>query len=81
MFACNFSLGTEVLVDVDNQGGDDAEKQSESDDDGIPDPLGERSLALGEEACLSFVLGEGWKIVIPVAEIDKVHSTHGGLEW
>jgi len=38
VFTCDFSFRSEVLVDVDEQGGDDTEQQSESENDSVSDP-------------------------------------------
>ena len=69
MFTGDFSLGTEVLVDVNNPGGDDTEEQSKSNDNGISNPFGEWGLSC-KETGFSFILQEGWVIIIPFGEID-----------
>jgi hypothetical protein len=79
MLAGDFSLFPEVLVDVDNQRGDDAEQQSESEDDGITNPSWEGGFSNGEETSRSLIFQEGWDDVVPVAQVDEgFNITHGG---
>ncbi len=79
MFTGDFSLGSEVLVDVNNQGGDDAEKQTETKNDSISNSKWKRSLSLGEERLLSFVHGEGRDDIISFVQVDESGNfRHGG---
>ena len=80
MFTGDFSLVSKVLVDVDNRGGDDAEEQSESENDGISDPFGKGSLSYREKAFLSFIFRERWNDIVPVVEIDELIHTIQGSE-
>jgi len=77
MFTGDFSFGSEILVDVNNHRSDEAEQETESEDNGVSNPGWKGRLSLGEEGFLSFVLQEGWELVIPVVDVDKVR--HG--EW
>lgn len=79
MFTGDFSLGSEVLVDVNNHGGDDAESQTETKNDTISNSNWKRSLSLGEERLLSFVHGEGRDDIISVVQVDeRCNVRHGG---
>ena len=79
MFTGDFSLGSKKLVDVDNRGGDDAEKQTETKDDGVSNSKRQRSRSLGKERLLSFILQEWRDGVVSVGEVDKVSNFgHGG---
>lgn len=71
MFTGDFSLGAEVLVDVNERGCDDTEQQSESDDNGVTNPDREGGLSLGEKAGRSLIFQEGWENIIPVVKVDK----------
>lgn len=75
MFTGDFSLGSEVLVDVNNHGGDDAEKQTKTKNNGISNSKWKRSFSLGEERFLSFVHEEGREDIISVVQVDEV--SHG----
>ncbi len=59
MFTGDFSLGSKVLVDVHDHGGDDAEKQSESEHNSVPNPSREGGLSLREKGFGSRILKEG----------------------
>ncbi len=76
MFTGDFSLRSKVLVDVHDHGGDDAEKQSESENNSVPNPPGEGSLSLWEEGGSSFILQKGGDDVVSVVEVDK-SCAHG----
>lgn len=71
MFTGNFSLRSKVLIDVNDHGGDDAEEQPESEDDGVTNPCRKGGLSLGEKGYRSFIVQERWDDVVPVGQVDE----------
>jgi hypothetical protein len=45
MFRCNVALGTKVTIDVDDNGGDDTEKQTKTKHNGITNTLAQSGLS------------------------------------
>ena len=69
-------IALELLVDVDNGGGEDGEQRTEAEDDDVTDGLGEGGVTL-EVTLLAGVLGEGGDEVIGEPLDDDI-GRHGG---
>lgn len=59
MFRGNISLGTKVMVDVDNNGSQNTEEETKSKHNSVSDTLTQRRL-VSEERVLVLVAQEGW---------------------
>ena len=69
-------IALELLVDVDDGGGEDGEERTEAEDDDVTDGLGEGGVA-PEVTLLARVLGEGGDEVIGEPLDDEI-GRHGG---
>ena len=69
-------IALELLVEVDDGGGEDGEERTEAEDDDVTDGLGEGGVAL-EVTLLAGVLGEGGDEVI-AEPLDDDIGRHGG---
>jgi hypothetical protein len=69
-------IALELLVDVDDGGGEDGEERTEAEDDDVTDGLGEGGVAL-EVTFLAGVLGEGGDELIGEPLDDEI-GRHGG---
>ena len=69
-------IALELLVEVDDGGGEDGEERTEAEDDDVTDGLGEGGVA-PEVTLLARVLGEGGDEVIGEPLDDKI-GRHGG---
>jgi hypothetical protein len=63
MFTGDLSLGSEILVQENEDGGDDTEKSAKTKHDEVSNSLREWGL-ISKEGVLSLVYEEGWKVVI-----------------
>lgn len=69
-------IALELLVEVDDGGGEDGEERTEAEDDDVTDGLGEGGVAL-EVTILAGVLGEGGDELIGEPLDDEI-GRHGG---
>ena len=69
-------IALELLVEVDDGGGEDGEERTEAEDDDVTDGLGEGGVAL-KVTGLARVLGEGGDEVIAEPLDDEI-GRHGG---
>jgi hypothetical protein len=69
---------TEFLVDEDNRGGDETEQKTETEDNGVSNPLWKGRFSRGEETGLPFVHLEGREDIVSVGEVNLVLETHDG---
>ena len=76
VFGGHAGVALELLVEVDDAGGEDGEQRTETEDDDVADGLGEGGVAL-EVTRLAGVLGEGGDELI-CEPIDDGRRRHGG---
>ena len=76
MLGGHVGVALELLVEVDDEGGEDGEQRTETEDDDVADGLGEGGVAL-EVTRLAGVLGEGGDELI-CEPIDDGRRRHGG---
>ena len=76
MLGGHVGVALELLVEVDDEGGEDGEQRTETEDDDVADGLGEGGVAL-EVTRLAGVIGEGGDELI-CEPIDDGLRRHGG---
>ena len=76
MFRGDFSLGTKVLVEEDEDGGQNGEERTKTEDDEVAHTFGKGSIS-SEVGVNTPVLEEGRGLVVEEVEIEDLFSSHG----